>query len=133
MKRKLLTTTLLSMSLLSLNLSAAVGVDKCAGGFCMVDLSKKSSTVEKEEVQENKDGYKTILVDNIETIVFSHSKYVMTQLEVVEYDLEQMKNNLLVPVLNLDLPLSDYLCADNLKPVKIVGIANTYECSYHFF
>ena len=137
MKRKLLTTTLVSMSLLSLNLFAA-GQMKCTGGVCIVDLSKNSPSVKKretkkqeikkQEIKKDTDNYKTILVDNIETIVFSQSKYVMTQDEVAEHDLEQMQKNLLTPALNPDLPLSDHLCADNAKPVKVVGIENTYEC-----
>ena len=136
MKRKLLTTTLVSMSLLSLNLFA--GTDKCAGGFCIVDLSKNSPSVKKteikkqetkkQEIKKDTDVYKTVLVDNIETIRLPHLKYVMTQDEVAEYDLDQMQKNLLAPALNPDLPLSDHLCDDNAKPVKVVGIENTYEC-----
>jgi len=75
------------------------------------------------------EGYDTMMVDNIETIVFPHSTYVMSEDEVAEYELNQMQKNLTTPALNSDLPLSDFLCEDNLKPIKVAGIANTYECS----
>ena len=137
MKRKLLTTTVVSMSLLSLNLFAA-GQMKCTGGVCIVDLSKNSPSVKKteiktqetkkQEIKKDTDAYKTVLVDNIETITLPHSKYIMTQDEVAEYDLGQMQKNLLTPALNPDLPLSEHLCADNAKPVKVAGVENTYEC-----
>jgi hypothetical protein len=128
MKRKLLTTTLLSMSLLSLNVSAS-GQMKCANGVCMVEIKKPSPSVEKIEAKKDTNGYKTVLIDNIETIVFSHSKYIMTQDEVMDYDLEQMQKSLLTPSLNTDLPISDYLCSDNLQAVQVLGVANTYECT----
>ena len=129
MKRKLLTTTLLSMSLLSLNLAAA-GKMNCTGSYCVVDLSKKSSKkieIKKDVIEE---GYKTVLIDNVETIILPHSKYVMTQDEVAEYDLEEMQKYLLLPSLNSEnMPTSDYLCEDNFKPVLVAGVENTYECT----
>ena len=129
MKRKLLTTTLLSMSLLSLNLFAA-GQMKCTGGFCMVDLSQNSPIVKTEEIKENTYEYKSVLVDNIETIILPHSKYIMTKDEVAEYDLEEMQKYLLLPSLNSEgMPTSDYLCEDDLKPVLVAGAENTYECT----
>ena len=132
MKRKLLITTLLSMSLLSLNLAAA-GKMKCSDGYCMVDLSNlssKSKKVESKKVSVTKEGYRTVVIDNIETIVFADSKYVMTQDEIAEYDLIEMQKNLLIPVLSSEsLPTSDYLCEDNLKAVEVAGLANTFECA----
>ena len=129
MKRKLLTTTLLSMSLLSLNLFAAGGM-KCRDGVCMVEIKKPSSNVEKIEIKKDTNEYQVVLLDNIETIIFAHSKYVMTENEIAEYDLEQMQKILLTPSLNSDnLPTSDFLCEDNLKPIIVAGIANTYECT----
>ncbi|CAA6804813.1 MAG: Unknown protein [uncultured Sulfurovum sp.] len=128
MKRKLLMTTLLSMSLLSLNLSA--GKMKCSGGYCIVDLSQDSPKVKEPKNQEATRQYETVLIDNIETIVFSPLKYIMTQDEIAEYDLDQMQKDLLLPSSNLDnLPNSDYLCEDDLKPVLVLGIANTYVCT----
>ena len=126
MKRKLLTTTLLSISILSLNLSAGTKM-KCGNGVCMIDMStitpKAKKTTDKYE-------HKTVMIDNVETIVLPHSKYVMSQDEIAEYDLEQMQKNLLIPTLNSEsLPSSDYLCEDNLKPVQVIGIENTYECT----
>ena len=140
MKRKFLITTLVSMSLLSLNLFA--GSHNCSGGFCMVDLSKNSPSTKKQElkienntikediVKKDSNEYKTILVDNIETIVLPHSKYIITDLEVTEYDLLQMQDILVAPALDSDnLPTSDYFCDDNLKVVEVLGMEDTYECT----
>ena len=125
MKRNFLTTTLVSMSLLSLNLSAAGGME-CKNGFCMVKIQKPSS-IKKQEIKKETAGYKTVVVDKIETIIFDHSKYIMTEVEVAEYDLEKMQqlNNLSIPVLEENVVIG---CEDNLKPVKVAGIANTYKC-----
>ena len=124
MKRKLLTTTLLS-----LNLSAAAQM-KCTGDYCLVDLSSNASPKVKEQ-EIKKEDYKTVMIDNIETIVFSTEKYVMNENEIFEYDLEQMKKiNLTAPSLNSNgLEESEAFCEDNFKPIKVAGIANTYECT----
>jgi len=131
MNIKFLTSTLVSMSLLSMNLFAS-GAMKCNGNYCMVKIEKPSSKslkIEKVEVKKDMDEYKTIVVENIETILLPHSKFVMTEDEIAEYELNQMQKNLTTPALNSDLPLSDFLCEDNLKPIKVAGIENTYECS----
>jgi len=147
MKIKFLTTTLVSMSLLSMNLFAS-GIMKCNGNYCMVKIEKpspKSHSSEKIEITEVKynteenrsmvfdsietEGYETVMVDNIETIVFPHSDYVMTENEIAEYELNSMQKSLTTPALNSDLPLSDFLCEDDLKPIKVAGVENTYECS----
>ncbi len=132
MKRKLLTTTLLSMSLLSLNLSAA-GQMKCTDNYCIVDISKISPKVKNETIKKDikkSEGYETLLIDNIQTIVFTDEKYIMTENEIAEYDLIQMQKNLLLPSLSSEnLPSSDFLCENNLKPVQVLGIENTYECT----
>ena len=134
MNRKLLTTTLLSISLLSLNLAAS-GTMNCTGGVCMVDLStitpKAKKIVVKQKVTSINE-YETLMIDNIETIVFSHSKYVMTEDEVGEYDLNQMKilGTLTTSSLTSEgLTISDEFCEDELKAVAVVGVANTYECT----
>jgi len=127
MKRKFLTTTLVSMSLLSLNLFA--GTEKCTGNFCMVDLSKNAPSAKRQEVKKDIYEYETVMLNNIETIVFSPEKYIMTGNELGEYDLEQMKmlNNLSIPVLTDESLVIG--CEDNLKAVKVAGVANTYECA----
>jgi len=153
MQKKLLTTTLLSISLLSLNLSAGTGTDKsssCAGGFCMaklppiVEKETKSSSpkivmvdnienillplIVKEE--KNSSFPKVIMVDNIETIILPPSAYISSEDEIAEYEFEEMQKNLLIPSLNSeDMPISDYFCEDDLKPVLIAGVENTYECT----
>ena len=128
MQKKLLTTTLLSMSLLSLNLAVA---GNCTGSYCVVDLSKPSSKkveIKKDIIEEES---KTVLIDNIETIILAPSKYVMTEDEVGEYELNQMKilGALTTSSLTSEgLTISDEFCEDNLTPVLVVGTENTYEC-----
>ena len=117
MKIKLLTATLVSMSLLSLNLLAS-GEMKCTGDFCMVKIEKptpKTLEIKKIEIKNTTEEYTTIVVNSIETIVFPHEKFVMTEDEVAEYDLEEMQTMLTTPTLNSGLPISDSLCEDNLK------------------
>jgi len=142
MNAKLFTATFVSMSLLSLNLFAS-GQMECTGGFCMVKIQKplhKMHKIKKVEVKsdtkvyetivvDNSEAYEEIIVDNIDTIVPSHSKFVMSENEVAEYELNQMQENLTAPVLNADLPNSDFLCEDHLKPIRVAGVENTYECS----
>lgn len=128
MKRKFL-IILLSVSSLSFNLFAT-GQMKCTGKYCIVDISKISPDQNKKNLKKDSQGYTTVIIDNMQTIVFSDEKYVMTQIEIAEYDLEHMQKNLLLPSLNSeDLPNSDYLCEDNLKPVPVAGVENTYECT----
>ena len=130
MNIKFLTTTLVSMSLLSMSLSAS-GAMTCNDNYCMVKIEKPSpkvKVIEKIEVKNDILEYETIVVNNIETIIFPHSKFVMTENEVAEYDLNLMQESLTIPVLNADLPLSDFLCEDNLEPIQVAGIENTYEC-----
>jgi len=126
MQKKLL-TTLLSMSLLSLNLSAGTGIDKsssCAGGVCMVKLPP---IVKKEK----KSSYpKVVILDNIETIILPHSAYISSEDEIAEYEFEEMQKKLLIPSLNSEnMPSSDYFCEDDLKPVLIAGVENIYVCT----
>lgn len=132
MKTNFLTTTILAISILSLNSSFA-GELKCTGGYCIVDLSKDSPIVKKKEVKKEiivNEGYSTILIDNIETIVFTKEKYVMTNDEIDEYALDSILHDLVVSSLDrTHLPDSDYYCEDNLKPVEVVGVENTYECA----
>jgi len=131
MNIKILTTTLVSMSLLSMNLFAS-GAMKCTGDYCMVKIEKPSSKtpkIEKIEIKGDIVEYQTIVVNNIETILLPHSKFVMSEDEIAEYELNEMQKSLIAPALSSDLPLSDFLCEDDLKPIKVAGIENTYECS----
>jgi len=75
--------------------------------------------------------YSTIILDNIETIVFDKEHYIMTDDEVGEYELEYNGiQDLTKSVLSEDdLPNSEYYCEDDLKPVKVQGLQNTYECT----
>lgn len=128
MKSKLLTSTLLSMVVLSLNLSAQNKM-KCTGKYCIVDISDVKKKPESSKVIE-KEPYTTVIIDNIETIVFADEKYKMTDDELAEYELQNSLYELTNPVLTEDgLPIPEQFCEDNLTPVKVVGVANTFECA----
>jgi hypothetical protein len=133
MNQKLFCTALLSISLLPLNLTAQDPA-KCTGANCFVDisgLSKKKDIQVKSKVEKIEERYNTIILDNIETIVFAKEYYIMTNDEVGEYELEHKGiEDLTEPVLSGEaLPNSEYYCEDNLKPVKVEGLLNTYECT----
>lgn len=133
MHQKLLYTALLSISLLPLNLTAQNQV-KCTGDNCFVDisgLSKAKETQAQSKTQIPEDRYSTIILDEIETIVFNREHYVMTDDEVGEYQLKHKGiEDLTNPVLSGDgLPNSEYYCEDDLKPIKVEGLFNTYECT----
>jgi len=132
MSQKLFYTALLSISLLPLNLTAQDQV-KCIGNKCFVDISgfsaKKAEVKPKKQVLE--DRYSTIILDDIETIVFAKEHYVMTDAEAGEYQLESYGiEDLTTPALSGEgLPNSEYYCEDDLKPVKVKGLPNTYKCT----
>ena len=132
MKKKILTTTLLSMSLLSLNLSAGTGMKKgmkCANGVCIVDLSNIAPKAKKQDIKKSissKESYKTIILDNIETIIFSD--YVMRGNELIEHQLNDL-SNILEDLNEENLPLSKHFCEDNLKPMVVENMLNTYVCA----
>jgi len=133
MNHKLVYTALLSISLLPLNLTAQSEM-KCKNGKCFVDISGFSKTQDlkaKSKTEAIEDRYSTIILDDIETIVFDKKHYTMTDDEAGEYQLNhQGIEDLTAPVLSLEgLPKSDYYCEDDLKPVKVEGLFNTYKCT----
>lgn len=139
MTRKTLTSTLLSISLLTVSLSATGTNMVCKNGVCVVDISRLSSAHKREETsrvkpfahQEREKSHAPV-ANVVETIVLPPEKYVMTPVEVEEY---QMENLLVLPAEELgktiiektDLPDSDYFCEDNKKP-KVDKRTDTYEC-----
>ena len=136
MKNNFLLTTLLSMSILSLNLLSA----SCNGKSCMVDLS----TLKVHKVQEKKnlpvkhfhtekyaeDKYDIVMIDNIETIVFPKEVPLISEGEQIEYELSQIANTAELLVENdNNLPNSDYYCEENLKVVILENSEHTYICA----
>jgi len=131
MKKRVITTTVIAMSLLSLNLSAA-GKMKCTGKYCVVDLSELASPKKNKEIKKSdapEERYSTQIIDNVETIVFNDAAYIMTEDEKIEYKLKTSLEELTTPSLNKgDLPDSEFFCEENQKPVKVAGLENTYRC-----
>jgi len=131
MKKKIITTTIVAMSLLSLNLSAA-GKMKCTDKYCIIDLSKLASPKKNKEMKKSnapEEKYTTQLIDNVETIVFTEETYIMTEDEKIEYKLKTSLEELTTPSLNNDdLPDSQFFCEEHQKPVKVTGLENTYRC-----
>jgi hypothetical protein len=130
MKKKIITTTIVAMSLLSLNLSAA-GKMKCTDKYCIIDLSKLASPKKNKEMKKSnapEEKYTTQLIDNVETIVFTDETYIMTEDEKIEYKLKTSLEELTTPSLNSNLPDSQFFCEEHQKPVKVAGLDNTYRC-----
>ncbi len=139
MTRKTFTSTLLSISLLTVSLSATGTNMICKNGVCVVDISHLSSRHKKEEtspvkpfVHQKRENLNAPIVNGVETIVLPPEEYVMGQVELEEY---QMENLLILPAEELgdtiiektELPDSDYFCEDNKKP-KVDKLTDTYEC-----
>jgi len=152
MKTKLLTSTILSLSLLT----GTVSAEKiCTGDYCLIDLSKFSPTKKTEisnrihvvtsfKSEEIKKVVKIVLDERqmsnqnkMETIVFPHETYVMTKAEIEEY---QVENFLMLPLDEIEnriinktknktkLPVSEYFCEDYSKPIYN-NLSDTYECA----
>jgi hypothetical protein len=88
MKTAILTSTLLSLSLLTVNLSAGKNM-VCKDGKCFIDLSHLDDKVKKSKVKKNLFNYKDIrkkrtLDERIEKIVLDKSKYIKQANEILK-------------------------------------------------
>ena len=126
MKTAILTSTLLSISFLTMNLSAGTNMT-CKNGVCILDLSnlslddkevrakKKLFTVVKDKksrqieiitlnkskyVQQKNEKLELVKDNSIETIILAPEKYIMTVAEVEKYEVNQIQ--LTVPNKNVD-------------------------------
>ncbi len=128
MHQNLLTKTLLTISLLTCNLSAT---NLCSGDACMADLSTlKMNNKNLMEKDIKEDAYETLIIENMETIVFSKSAYKASEDEVIEYELSQLAKSVESLILvEKPLPSSDYFCEENLKVVMIEESEQTYICA----
>jgi hypothetical protein len=143
MKTAILTSTILSISLLTMSLSAGTNMI-CKDGVCILDLSTLSSDNEVKEVKRDENLFKVIkeikTVDNhtdtevIETIILAPEKYIMTVAEIEEYEASQIQ--LSIPSENINnkiiekttLPTSEYFCEKNKKAVYHQE-TDSYECA----
>lgn len=142
MKTKIL-TTILSLSLFMGTVSAD---SMCTGDHCMIHLPKLSPKTKEvnnveykghsfksknlENIEENAidDAYVleegtsfTMNENGVETIIFPHEKYVMTEVEIATYESEYIEQ------LN-PLPKSEYFCGNDTKPVYN-NSSDAYECA----
>ena len=120
MKTAILTSTLLSISFLTMNLSAGTSMT-CKDGVCILDISNLSSDDKKNKEVKNKKKLFSVVKDRksrkvemitlnkskyiqqkneklepmdnnkMETIILSPEKYVMTVAEVEKYELEHIQ------------------------------------------
>jgi len=144
MKRTVLTSSLLSIILLTTSISAETNMI-CDGKHCFIDLSKLSSSKDMiaEVTQFNKVEDREVVatvvetdvssVTEMETIVLDPNKYVMTEAEVEEYEMEDL---LMQPMENIEnriidgtkLPTSAFYCENNTKPVYH-SESDSFECA----
>jgi len=125
MTRKILISTLLSLTLLSANVSMSRDMT-CKDGKCFIDLSKfkkVDKVVPFNNVNEN-------------IIRLPHEKYVMNEVEKEKYEIEHMEREDLLQILNeintMDveesvLPVSEQYC--DIQSTTDNSESDTYECS----
>ena len=118
MKTAILTSTILSITFLTMNLSAGTNMT-CKNGVCILDLSNLSSDNEIKEVKKDKNLFtiikekKTLIIEKItlnkskyikqknekleplnekemETIILAPEKYIMTVAEIEKYEANQI-------------------------------------------
>ena len=163
MNTNFLTTTILSLSLLTGTLSAdkiCTG-DHCILDLSKLSHSKKLEVnnssykgrsfklkgIERDRLTQSgmKKSYITtqkielhkrnelLNEAELETIAFSHEKYIMTPEEIENY---QVENFLMLPLNEIEnriinktkLPVSEYFCENDMKPIYN-NLSNTYECA----
>jgi len=100
MKTAILTSTLLSISFLTINLSAGTNMT-CKNGVCILDLSNLSLDKEKKEVKKEKNLFSVIKEKKntmIEMITLKKSKYIKQKNEKLEpLNNRQMETIILAP------------------------------------
>ncbi len=154
MKNNMMVSTLLSLALLTVNVTASSSMT-CKDGKCFIDLSRFGK-IDKVSHFKNSIKKPTIseanIVNDIEleidkdTIRLPHEKYVMNALEKEKYEestseiedieIKAMDKedllNILAEINAMDeedstLPVSDKYC--DLKNAKYDSVSDTYECS----
>ena len=164
MKTAILTSTLLSILFLTMNLSAGTSMT-CKNGVCILDLSnlsadsdKKIKEIKKEKnlftvikekrnitiemitlhkskyIQQKNEKLEPLNDRQMETIILSPEKYIMTVAEIEKYESSQIQ--LTMPNKNIDnkilekttLPTSDYFCENNKQAVYHQE-TDSYECA----
>lgn len=154
MKNNMMVSTLLSLALLTVNITASSNMI-CKDGKCFVDLNRFGK-IDKVSKFKNSVSKTTIaeadILNNMEpeidenTIRLPHEKYVMNALEKEKYEestseiedieIKAMDKedllNILAEINAMDeedstLPVSDKYC--DLKNAKYDSVSDTYECS----
>ena len=149
MKNNMMVSTLLSLALLTVNITASSNMI-CKDGKCFVDLNRFGK-IDKVSKFKNSVSKTTIaeadILNNMEpeidenTIRLPHEKYVMNELEKEKYEkenseIEVMEKedllNILAEINAMDeedstLPLSEKYC--DLQDAKYNSVSHTYECS----
>ena len=124
MTTKLLISTILSISLLS---ATALSDIPCVN--CKVDLSKLSPIKNVENQVPEARAFASFNSNvernsEIETIVLSHDKYIMTEEEIAEYQEEHL---LVLVDEGADTTVSEAVCDDDKLPLYD-NETDTYEC-----
>jgi len=164
MKIAILTSTLLSLSLLTVSLSAGKNM-VCKDGKCFMDLSQLDNDSKEEKVQKNLFKHNKVTISNrsmqrlevfsfakskyhkqpnetleilqnsnIETIVLTPDKYIMTDREQAIYEAEHIE--LTLPdrdtenkiIEKTKLPTSEYFCEKNQKLIYQTE-TDSFECA----
>ena len=153
MKTAILRTTILSITFLTMSVSAGTSMT-CKNGVCILDLSNLSMDKEKKEVKKLKNLFsvikekKSIVIEMIalkkskyikqkneklepitdrqmETIIFAPEKYIMTVAEIEEYESSQIQ--LTLP----DKNIGNKIVEKSTLPTSEYFCENNKQAVYH--
>jgi uncharacterized cupredoxin-like copper-binding protein len=153
MKTAILRTTILSITFLTMSVSAGTSMT-CKNGVCILDLSNLSMDKEKKEVKKSKNLFsvikekKSIVIEMIalkkskyikqkneklepitdrqmETIIFAPEKYIMTVAEIEEYESSQIQ--LTLP----DKNIGNKIVEKSTLPTSEYFCENNKQAVYH--
>ena len=153
MKTAILTSTLLSITFLTMSVSAGTSMT-CKNGVCILDLSNLSLDKEKKEVKKSKNLFsiikekKSIIIEMIalkkskyikqkneklepitdremETIILAPEKYIMTVAEIEKYESNQIQ--LTLP----DKNIGNQIVEKSTLPTSEYFCENNKHAVYH--
>lgn len=136
MKTAIFTT----ITVMTMGLSAGTNM-VCKNGVCMIDVSHLPKTRELKKERNNKRNLFKVVKkqdeNKVETIIFPHSKYVMSKSEIEEY--YGQKIQLIIPnnKNSLDskirkkilLPTSEFFCGKEHKDIVYHKETDSFECA----
>ena len=124
MQNNVIMTTILSLSLFSMNVTAGSNM-ACTDGVCYIQLGQVNKAIHVDtNFMQISERLRAIADEN--TIILAPEKYRMTQAEADENALTELQDQLNIDLFNDELPQSDAYCEGDTKP--LYHFDETYEC-----